>query len=90
MILFDTEKYEVRFSEDELVIGEDGAYSARSGYIVVNKDNGVVEHTTMMLPGAIFQCTHFNDTLISLLAPPVEAPEIDLEAIDVPEDVIAN
>lgn len=86
--LFETEKYVVEESGDRKIIAEDGAYSSRKGYVVVNKETGVVEHSTVMLPGAIFQCQHFNDTLISLLADPSE--DIDIEALDVPEDIVPN
>ena len=88
-VLFETEKYAVEESGDErMIIAEDGKYGNRPGYVVVNKETGVVEHSTVMLPGAIFQCQHFNDTLISLLADPSE--DIDIEALDVPEDIVPN
>ena len=87
--LFETEKYIVQKAGGNKIIGEDGKYTSRDGYVVVNRETGVVEHTTIMLPGAIFQCQHFNDTLISLLSPPeVETP--DLTGMDVPEDVVPN
>ena len=87
--LFETEKYVVELAGDRPVIGEDGKYgTAAAGYVVINKETGVIEHSTVMLPGAIFQCQHFNDTLISLLADPEEA--IDIEALDVPEDIVPN
>ena len=60
------------------------------GYVVINRDTGVIEHSTVMLPGAIFQCQHFNDTLISLLAPKDEAEIIDINSLNVPEDVVPN
>ncbi len=91
-VMFDTEKYEVRLAgKDELVIGEDGKYHVgQEGYIVVNKETKVIEHSTVMLPGAIFQCQHFNDTLISLLAPPDEAEIVDITSMNVPEDIVPN
>ena len=88
-ILFETEKYTVEASDDRKVIGEDGKYSGVAGYVVVNRDTGVVEHSTIMLPGAIFQCQHFNDTLVSLLNPPTE-DELDISALNVPEDIVPN
>jgi len=92
-VLFDTEKYNVVLSgPEEKVIGEDGKYREMGGYYVVNKETGVIEHSTIMLPGAIFQATHFNDTLISLLNPvePEIVDEIDLASLDIGEDVVAN
>lgn len=88
--LYETEKYVVRLAEDkELVIGEDGKYGQGGGYVVINRDTGIIEHSTVMLPGAIFQCTHFNDTLVSLMAPPSE-DGIDIAALNVPEDIVPN
>ena len=90
-VMFNTEKYEVRIATDEeVVIGEDGKYSKIGGYIVVNKETKIVEHSTVMLPGAIFQCQHFNDTLISLLTPPEEAEVVDINSMNVPEDIVPN
>jgi len=89
-VLFETEKYEVRVATNgDSVIGEDGKYAVRDGYIVVNRESGVIEHTTIMLPGAIFQCQHFNDTLVSLLNPPEDTPDA-LTGMDVPEDIVPN
>ena len=88
--LFDTEKYTVEESNGRPVIGEDGKYSDDTkGYVVLNKETGVIEHSTIMLPGAIFQCQHFNDTLVSLLNPPTEE-ELDISALNVPEDIVPN
>ena len=90
-VLFDTKHYLVRQREsNESILGEDGAYTiSHSGYVVVNKETDVIEHTTTMLPGAIFQCQHFNDTLVGLLNPEV-IPDVDLNIVDVPEDVVPN
>lgn len=89
--LFETERYIVRKRDNsESIVGEDGKYTmSHQGYVVVNKETGQIEHTTTMLPGAIFQCQHFNDTLAGLLADP-EDNVVNLEAVDVPEDVIPN
>jgi len=43
-----------------------------------------------MLPGAIFQCQHFNDTLVSLLSPPQDDDGVDIAALNVPEDIVPN
>ena len=88
-VLFDTEKYVVEESGDRQIIAEDGKYGERAGYVVVNKETGVVEHSTVMLPGAIFQCQHFNDTLVSLLAAPTE-DGVDITSMDIPEDIVPN
>jgi hypothetical protein len=92
MSLYDTEKYEVILSEDEtVVLGEDGQYHAFPGYAVRNKETQVVEHTTMMLPGAIFQCQHFNDTLVSLTTPVATADNVvDLAAVEIGDDVVPS
>ncbi len=88
--LFETEKYTVEKSNGRTIIGEDGKYGAKSGYVVVNKETGVIEHSTVMLPGAIFQCQHFNDTLMNLLAPKDEAEVVDINSMNVPEDIVPN
>ena len=91
--IYETSNYYVTRCSNAL--GEDGKYGAK-GYAVVNKKTDVVEHTSMMMPGAIFQCQHFSDTLDSLLAaePKLEtlAPvvNIDLSEVDVPEDVVPS
>ena len=89
-VLFDTDKYEVRESDGVSIVGEDGKYTTtHKGYVVVNKETGVIEHSTTMLPGAIFQAQHFNDTLTSLLSPPEEDEGL-LEDMNVPEDVVLS
>lgn len=90
-VLYDADLYEVRASEGYSVLAEDGEYSARDGYLVVNKETGVIEHTTLMLPGAIFQCQHFSDTLASLrsMAKPADNV-VNLDAIEIDEDVVPN
>lgn len=37
------------------------------GYGLINKATQVVEHTSVMLPGILWQATHFESTLKSLL-----------------------
>lgn len=83
-VMYDTEKYEVVRIGDAL--DEDGK-TRREGYGVRNKDTGIVEHSTTMLPGAIFQCQYFNDSLVNLLKPRDEEPEAES---DVSEDVVLN
>lgn len=72
MSLYETDKYEVVLAgplSGIPVLGEDGKYGDNDGYAVVNKETNVVEHTSTMLPGAIYQCMHFNDTLTAQLTP---------------------
>ena len=90
-VMFTTEKYEVRIADEEnMVIGEDGKYGTGGGYVVVNLETDIIEHSTVMLPGAIFQCQHFNDTLVSLLSPPEEADIVELASVNVPDDIVPN
>ena len=89
-VLFDTDKYTVEESNGRSIVGEDGKYTtSHTGYVVINKETQVIEHSTTMLPGAIFQCQHFNDTLVSLLNP-ADPEGVDLTSMDVPEDVVPN
>ena len=83
--------YEVRFITYDAnipVMGEEGEYMRRDGYAVYNKVSGVYEHTTTLLPGAIFQSQHLDQTLDGLLNPhEMEYPSLS----DVPmDDVVAN
>ncbi len=58
--IYENEKYTVVGTNDAL--GEDGNYGRR-GYAVVNKDTGIVEHTTIVLPQALFQADAFMGAL---------------------------
>ena len=68
--LYENERYEVVCSigTDLLILGEDGKYSDRPGYAVINKETGVVEHTTTVLPQALFQADAFLGALGSLVS----------------------
>jgi len=67
--IYENEKYEVVVSMgDAPVLGEDGKYSDRGGYLVVNKETGVIEHTTTVLPQALFQADAFLGALGSLVS----------------------
>lgn len=80
--------YEVECTKDNPILCEDGEYRVRPGYVVRNKTTDVIEHTTMLLAGAIFQAQHFDNTLESLLA--AEEPKMET-LLDMPvEDVVAN
>jgi hypothetical protein len=69
VVLYDTKNYEVSVADtQELVMAEDGKYANIPGYIVTNKETGIVEHTTMMLPQAIYQAQGLSDSLDTLLA----------------------
>ena len=63
----------LKFYEVVLVdkaLGEEGKYveGDPAGYGLLNKITGVMEHTSIMLPGVMWQATHFETTLKSMLA----------------------
>jgi hypothetical protein len=58
--IYENDKYSVVLTDD--AIGEDGQYG-RTGYAVVNKETGVIEHTTTVLPQALFQADAFMGAL---------------------------
>ena len=67
-------------------LGEDGKYiegEENVGYAVVNNETGIVEHTSTILPGVIFQAQHFDSTLKSLLEPEEEPDFSDMPTSDV-------
>jgi len=70
--IYENENYEVILFAN--VIGEDGKYGP-SGYAVRNKETRVVEHTTMVLPQALFQADAFQGALGQLNEPEPE-PEV--------------
>ena len=89
--IYENEKYEVvcNLGTDLLILGEDGKYSNRGGYAVINKETGVVEHTTTVLPQALFQADAFLGALGSLVSQSANDSTIDGSAEDViviPED----
>jgi hypothetical protein len=59
--IYENNSYKVVLSDN--VIGEDGQYAGRAGYGVVNKETGITEHTTMVLPQALFQADAFEGAL---------------------------
>lgn len=67
------------------VIGEDGKYGGQPGYAVINKEYGTVEHTTMVLPQALFQADAFAGALGQL-----NPAEGDAEEVLSDEDIILN
>ena len=68
VVLYDTKNYEVVVADShESVMAEDGKYANVPGYVVTNKDTGIVEHTSMMLPQAIYQAQGLSDSLDALL-----------------------
>jgi len=73
------------------VLGEDGNYLSKenAGYAIENTETGVVEHTTICLPAALYQATHFDDMLESLLSPKAK-PSMSLVDMAVPEDVVPS
>ncbi len=90
-VLYDTKHYVVEDAAGRSIIGEDGAYTkSHDGYCVINKESGNIEHSTTMLPGAIFQAQHFSDTLESLLNPtPIEDTDA-LASLNVGDDIVPN
>ena len=73
---------------NEPVIFEDGEYHCRPGYRVVNRQTGVVEHTSALLPSVIFQAQHLDSMLGELLDP--KPLQQSLANMVVDEDVVAN
>ena len=81
--------YEVQ--ETSWCMGEDGQYrTARDGqiigYAVVNKTNGVIEYSTMILPTAIFQADYLDNAMESMLNPAIKDQDPEV----VQEDVLIN
>lgn len=70
--------------EGKYVEGEDGE---TVGYAIRNAITGVVEHTSLILPGVIWQAQHFDNTLKSLLQKDVVPESIKDAPVD---DVILN
>lgn len=68
----DLKYYEVTEAEDVLL--EDGT-SRGPGYALVNTITDVVEFSTPLLAGAIWQAQHFENTLESILNPMPTPPE---------------
>ena len=58
--IYENNSYKVILTED--AIGEDGKYG-RDGYAVVNIETKVAEHTTTVLPQALFQADAFEGAL---------------------------
>lgn len=63
-------------------LGEDGKWLEGDsvGYGLRNKQTNIIEHTSVMLPGVLWQATHFESTLKSLLADEDEVPGGDAGA----------
>jgi len=72
MSIYENKSYRVTLCDN--VIGEDGKYGAK-GYAVYNKETGVREHTTMVLPQALFQADAFEGALGQLNEEEPEEPE---------------
>ena len=83
--VYENDSYTVTVAMDGC-LGEDGKYG-RAGYVVTNKETGVVEHTTMVLPQALFQADAFNGALGQINE--ATADEDDIAAI-VDESPILN
>jgi hypothetical protein len=63
--IYENAHYAVYTTDNAL--GEDGNYGM-AGYAVVNKETQVIEHTTMVLPQALFQADAFMGALGQLEA----------------------
>lgn len=82
--IYSNDTYDVVRCDDAL--GEDGNYG-RPGYAVVNKETGVFEHTTTVLPQALFQADAFSGALGQLS----EAASDEAAIIEAaPTDVLPN
>jgi len=58
--IYENDNYTVVLHDN--VLGEDGKYGSH-GYAVINKETEVIEHTTMVLPQALFQADAFQGAL---------------------------
>ena len=72
--LLDSVNKDLKYYEVVLVdkaLGEDGKFieGDNCGYGLRNKVTDILEHTSIMLPGVLWQATHFESTLKSMLAP---------------------
>ena len=86
-VLYDTTNYEViRFGA---AMGEDGEIGA-DGYAVRNKDTGVIEHSTVILPQAIYQAQGFSDSLDALFATKDAPIQLSLVEMDIGEDMVPS
>ena len=85
----DLKYYEVIVIDGEHpVICEDGEYRKRKGYGIINKLTDVVEHTTVLMAGAIFQSQHLDSTLEGLVNP--SQSMVALEDMPVEDVTLAN
>lgn len=77
----DLSYYEVVLVDKAL--GEDGKFieGDPAGYGLLNKVTGILEHTSIMLPGVLWQATHFENTLKSMLSSD-EEPEPGLSVVE--------
>ncbi len=86
--IYENDSYRVVFTTNAL--GEDGKYGA-DGYAVINKVTEVIEHTTMVLPQALFQADAFMGALGQLSAEPeAEVLGASSDVIDIDPDTTIN
>lgn len=82
--IYENDNYTVVVIDD--AIGEDGKYG-RAGYAVVNKETGIKEHTTTVLPQALFQA----DAFMGALGQINDSTDDELAIIEgTPADIIPN
>lgn len=81
--LYENEHYYVIITDN--AIGEDGQFGA-DGYAVINKITSITEHTSTLLPQALFQADHLSGSLKNHME-----KDIDVDAIEaVDNDVLIN
>ena len=83
-VIYENESYTVTVTDN--AIGEDGEYG-RDGYAVTNKQTGIIEHTTTVLPQALFQADAFQGALGQLDQSQADEASI-IEAA--PTDIVPN
>ena len=90
-VLYETDNYVVESSGDVPIIGEDGNYAIRDGYIVVNRATNQIECTSMIFPQAIYQAQGFSDSVEQLTKEESEdKPGLSLVDIEGGEDVVPH
>lgn len=88
--LYETEYYIV--TRTDAAVNETGSAADAQGYAVINRKYNIVEHTTTVLPAAMFQADNFNRTLKSLLEETSEEDAVNalMAELDEVEDVSIN
>lgn len=82
-VIHDNKHYEVVIIPDAL--GDNGQYE-REGYGIINKETGVIEITTTVLPQAIFSADGLSDSMTALQENPKQLSLVEMPT----EDVVPN